>query len=65
MNYLTRGIASTIVRPRVTPDDDQAVALQRKFDALNYQPVNGFHKDRRQTRLSRPATRWSTSTRTP
>jgi hypothetical protein len=33
------------VRPRVTPDPEQAEQLRRKLEAVSYQPQNGFHKD--------------------
>jgi hypothetical protein len=39
---------SSFVRPRVTPDPDQAAQLQRKFEALAYNPSNGFHRDMKQ-----------------
>jgi hypothetical protein len=40
----------TVLRPRITPDPGQVAALQRRFDALNYQPENGFHRDLQQDR---------------
>lgn len=46
------------VRPRVTPDPDQAAALQRKMEALSYTPVNGFHRDLRQCRRTRTLPRF-------
>jgi hypothetical protein len=59
MIYLMRNRAVAIVRPRVVPDDAQASALQAKLAALDYTPLNGFHKDRKQDRRSvpRPALR--------
>lgn len=52
---------SNVVRLRVTPDAEQARALERKLANLNYTPENGFHKDRWQPRRepTAPATRWA------
>lgn len=41
---------SSFVRLRVTPDPDQAAQLQRKFEALAYNPSNGFHRDTKQNK---------------
>jgi hypothetical protein len=46
-----------MLRPRVTPDPDQAAELQRRMSALDYYPENGFHRDQRQDRLARHAVR--------
>ena len=48
---------SSFARPRVTPDPDQAASLERKMNALNYCPTNGFHRDLRQTRQPRAMSR--------
>lgn len=64
MKHLFRDATSSVVRPRVTPDDEQALALARKFEALNYRPLNGFHKDRRQDRQPpRAVGRWASGAR--
>ena len=34
-----------VLRPRVTPDPQQAAELQRRMSALAYCPENGFHRD--------------------
>jgi hypothetical protein len=48
MLFKLKQVESTFVRPRVTPDPDQAAKLLRKFEALAYSPSNGFHRDIRQ-----------------
>jgi hypothetical protein len=48
---------SSFVRPRVTPDPDQAAQLQRKIQSLSYHPANGFHRDTRQDRQLRLVSR--------
>jgi hypothetical protein len=53
MLFKLKSTESTIERPRVTPDPDQAAQLQRKIQALSYHPANGFHRDRRQNRQLR------------
>jgi hypothetical protein len=45
------------VRPRVTPDPERAAELQRRFDALQYRPETGFHRDRLQHKAQRPLLR--------
>jgi len=57
MMFKLKSTASEFVRPRVTPDPDQAAQLQRKIQALSYNPANGFHRDTRQDRQCRFATR--------
>ncbi len=47
----------SFTRPRVTPDPEQAALLERKMNALNYYPENGFHRDLRQHRQPRPSAR--------
>lgn len=42
-----------LVRPRVTPDPERAAELQRRFEALQYRPETGFHRDRLQLRADR------------
>jgi hypothetical protein len=49
--------SSSIVRPRVTPDPDQAAELQRRMSTLSYCPQNGFHRDQLQRRQGRVALR--------
>lgn len=44
---------ASVMRPRVTPDPDQAAELQRRMTALAYHPQNGFHRDRLQHRQGR------------
>ena len=46
---------AAVVRPRVTPDPDHAAELQRRMNALEYSPENGFHRDRSQDRASAAA----------
>jgi hypothetical protein len=41
-----------IARVPVTPDPEAAAALERKLAELRYYPVDGFHRDRIQPRLS-------------
>ena len=50
---------SAVLRPRVTPDPEQAAALQKRISALDYYPENGFHRDQRQDRQARFAMRAS------
>lgn len=50
MIFKLKSSTVSFARPRVTPDPDQAAQLQRKMDALNYCPANGFHRDLRQDR---------------
>lgn len=45
--------ASSMMRPRVTPDPNQAAELQRRMSALAYSPQNGFHRDQLQHRQGR------------
>jgi hypothetical protein len=53
MIFKLKSSESSCVRPRVTPDPDQAALLERKMNALSYYPVNGFHRDLRQERQPR------------
>jgi hypothetical protein len=53
MIFKLKSSASPCVRPRVTPDPDQAALLERKMNELSYYPVNGFHRDSRQVRQPR------------
>jgi hypothetical protein len=55
MIFKLKSNETSFVRPRVTPDPDQAASLERKMSALSYYPVNGFHRDARQCRQPRPA----------
>ena len=45
------------VRPRVTPDPQQAAALERRRAELDYRPENGFLFDRVQERDPSPRKR--------
>ena len=49
--------APSPVRPRVTPDPNQAAELLRRMSSLAYYPENGFHKDLTQHRHQRPVLR--------
>lgn len=53
MIFKLKSSESSFVRPRVTPDPDQAALLERKMNALSYSPTNGFHRDLRQVRHPR------------
>lgn len=53
MIFKLRQSRASVLRPRVTPDPDQAAELQRKMSELAYHPENGFHRDQRQDRLAR------------
>jgi hypothetical protein len=53
MIFKLRQSQSSVLRPRVTPDPDQAAELQRRMSALAYYPENGFHRDQRQDRVAR------------
>lgn len=53
MIFKLKSSGSSFVRPRVTPDPDQAASLERKMSALSYSPTNGFHRDVRQCRQQR------------
>lgn len=46
-------VQAAVMRPRVTPDPDQAAELERRMNALVYCPENGFHRDRHQHRRAR------------
>lgn len=41
------------VSPPVKPDPERAAELQRRFDALQYRPEQGFHRDRIQPKQPR------------
>lgn len=43
----------------ITPDPETAAGLQRKIDAITFQPSNGFHRDVK--RLWRPVIKWARS----
>ena len=45
------------MRPRVTPDPEQAAALERRRAELDYRPENGFLFDRVQERDPSPRKR--------
>jgi len=47
-------LPATLSSIRVTPNADDAAALERKFAALSYHPGNGFHRDQAQLRRSPP-----------
>jgi hypothetical protein len=57
MMFKLKSTGASFVRPRVTPDPDQAAVLQQKINALSYHPANGFHRDLRQGRQLRCVTR--------
>jgi hypothetical protein len=59
MIFKLKLIESSFVRPRVTPDPNQAATLQQKLDALTYSPANGFHRDVRQSRQPRYVSRFA------
>ena len=50
MLFRLRDAASSIVRPRVTPDPQHAAELEKRFTELAYCPENGFHRDQQQRR---------------
>ena len=54
MLFRLRDLPSTIVRPRVTPDPQNAAELAKRFSELAYSPENGFHRDQRQHRRAAP-----------
>jgi hypothetical protein len=54
MLFRLRDQPSSIVRPRVTPDPLHAAELEKRISELAYSPENGFHRDQRQHRCSRP-----------
>ena len=54
MLFRLRDAQSSIVRPRVTPDPQNAAALEKRFSELAYCPENGFHRDRQQDRRVAP-----------
>lgn len=53
MVFKLRPKSPSIAHPRVTPHPEHAAALQRRMDALTYNPQNGFHRDQRQSRQGR------------
>ena len=57
MMFKLKSNESSVARPRVTPDPDQAASLERKMSALSYSPSNGFHRDLRQCRQPRAMSR--------
>jgi hypothetical protein len=59
MIFKLKSSESAFARPRVTPDPEQAAALERKMNALSYYPSNGFHRDVRQCRQVRSGSRYS------
>jgi hypothetical protein len=54
MLFRLRDTQSSVVRPRVTPDPQQAAELEKRFSELAYCPENGFHRDQRQDRRAAP-----------
>jgi hypothetical protein len=54
MLFRLRDTASSMVRPRVTPDPQHAAELEKRFSELAYCPENGFHRDQRQDRREAP-----------
>jgi hypothetical protein len=42
---------TVLMRPRVAPDPQHAAELERRMNAIEYYPENGFHRDRSQDRL--------------
>ena len=57
MIFRSRPSEALPVRPRVTPDPERAAELQRRIEALQYQPEIGFHRDRLQGKAGRPVLR--------
>lgn len=53
MIFRLKTTSAAVMRPRVTPDPNQAAALQQRIRALQYYPENGFHRDQRQQRQER------------
>jgi hypothetical protein len=53
MLFRLKDMQSSVVRPRVTPDPEAAAQLERRMSELAYNPENGFHRDRRQSRRGR------------
>lgn len=51
MIFRLKRSSAAVVRPRVTPDPNQAAELERRFNSLAYYPENGFHRDRMQDRV--------------
>lgn len=51
MIFKLKRSCGALVRPRVTPDPNQAAELERRFNSLAYYPENGFHRDRMQDRI--------------
>lgn len=54
MLFRLRDTASSLVRPRVTPDPQHAAELEKRFSELAYSPENGFHRDQQQHRRAVP-----------
>jgi hypothetical protein len=54
MLFRLRDSASSVVRPRVTPDPQHAAELEKRFSELAYSPENGFHRDQQQHRRAVP-----------
>ena len=54
MLFKLRNTASSMVRPRVTPDPERAAELAKRFNELAYNPENGFHRDQQQHRRATP-----------
>lgn len=57
MIFKLKRSCDAFVRPRVTPDPNQAAELERRFNSLAYYPENGFHRDRTQDRFESPRLR--------
>nr|MBO2488090.1 hypothetical protein [Gammaproteobacteria bacterium] len=51
MFFKLKRSCDAVVRPRVTPDPNQAAELERRINSLAYYPENGFHRDRMQERI--------------
>ena len=51
MIFKLKRSSDALVRPRVTPDPNQAAELERRMSAVEYYPENGFHRDRMQDRV--------------
>jgi len=54
MLFRLRDTASSLVRPRVTPDPQHAAELEKRISELAYCPENGFHRDQQQHRRATP-----------
>jgi hypothetical protein len=57
MFFWMRKATESVVRPRVTPDPSNAAELERRMNALQYHPENGFHRDTQVRRVGKPVLR--------